>query len=52
MELGEEEKTFWRKGSFPLPQTPTPFSKPFIGIYLFALQKDKCPLFFEERQRY
>ena len=36
-------KNLLRKGSFPLPQTPSPFSKPFIGIYLFDLQKDKCP---------
>jgi hypothetical protein len=24
-------------------QTPVLFSKPFPGIYLFALQKNKCP---------
>ena len=31
-----------RKGPFPPPQTPPLFSKPFPGIYLFALQIDKC----------
>ena len=29
--------------SFSPPQTPPLFAKPFLGIYLFALQKDKCP---------
>ena len=28
--------------------TPSPFSKPFIGIYLFVTQIDKCPLSFEK----
>ena len=36
------EKALFRKGPFSPPQTPPLFSKPFPGIYLFALQIDKC----------
>jgi hypothetical protein len=49
--LGKGKKPF-KKGSFSFAAThPFPLSrrspkgedgKPFIGIYLFAMQKDKC----------
>jgi hypothetical protein len=37
-------KNLFRKGSFPLPQTPSPFSKPFLGTFLLCShKKEKCP---------
>jgi hypothetical protein len=51
LDLEKGKKTF-EKGYFSLLQVPSLFShvrrslgegeKPFIGIYLFAMQKDKC----------
>jgi hypothetical protein len=36
--LEKREKTF-KESSFPLPQTPSPFFKPFCGIHIFDKSK-------------
>jgi hypothetical protein len=50
---GREKNLFEERFFFPGPTcpaiacgdggTPTLSAKPFLGIYLFAYQKDKCP---------